>query len=92
LEIDFGKTEWDPKQSKLWLYSNFLESLENELQDQLATTLYQEEYLLHQKSRGKWIANGDCNTEYYHSKTIVRRRRNKFVSLRNEASGRRFDL
>ncbi|GAU42633.1 hypothetical protein TSUD_238250 [Trifolium subterraneum] len=65
-------------------YSNFLETLENELQQQLTTTLYQEECLWYQKSRGKWITDGDRNTKYYHSKTIVRRRRNKIVSLRSE--------
>jgi hypothetical protein len=47
-------------------YSNFLDSLEKELQDQLATTLYQEECLWYQKSRGNWIADGDKNTNYYH--------------------------
>ncbi|GAU48589.1 hypothetical protein TSUD_405790 [Trifolium subterraneum] len=71
--------------SKCGTKSNFLESLEKELQDQLAYTLYQEECLWYQKSRGKWIADGDRNTKYYHSKTIIRRRRNKIVSLRNEA-------
>ncbi|GAU39340.1 hypothetical protein TSUD_60910 [Trifolium subterraneum] len=65
-------------------YSNFLETLENELQQQLTTTLYQEECLWYQKSRGKWIGDGDRNTKYYHSKAIVRRRRNKIVSLRSE--------
>ncbi|CAJ2669285.1 unnamed protein product [Trifolium pratense] len=48
--------------SRNYGYSNFLESLEKELQDQLATTLYQEECLWYQKSRGKWIADGDRNT------------------------------
>jgi hypothetical protein len=66
-------------------YSNFLENLENELQHQLTTTLYQEECLWYQKSRGKWITDGDRNTKYYHSKTIVRRRCNKIVSLRSGA-------
>ncbi|GAU35182.1 hypothetical protein TSUD_319920 [Trifolium subterraneum] len=65
-------------------YSSFLDSLEKELQEQLAVTLYQEECLWFQKSRGRWIADGDRNTKYYHSKTIVRRRRNKIISLRNE--------
>ena len=68
-------------------YINFLESLEKDLQDQLDTTLYQEECLWYQKSRGKWITDGDRNTKYYHSKTIVRRRRNKIVTLRSETGG-----
>ncbi|MCH84023.1 hypothetical protein A2U01_0004853, partial [Trifolium medium] len=65
--------------------SNFLESLVKELQDQLAITLHQEECLWYQKSRGKLINDGDRNTKYYHSKTIVRRRHNRIVALRNEA-------
>ncbi|GAU42748.1 hypothetical protein TSUD_77850 [Trifolium subterraneum] len=65
-------------------YSTFLENLKKELQDQLDVTLYQEECLWFQKSRSKWITDGDRNTKYYHSKTIVRRRRNKIISLRNE--------
>ncbi|GAU43787.1 hypothetical protein TSUD_378120 [Trifolium subterraneum] len=65
-------------------YSNFLDTLERELQEQLASTLFQEECLWFQKSRGQWIADGDRNTKYYHSKTIIRRRRNKIITLRNE--------
>ncbi|GAU41583.1 hypothetical protein TSUD_271920 [Trifolium subterraneum] len=65
-------------------YSIFLENLEKELQDQLAVTLYQEEYLWFQKSRSEWVSDGDRNTKYYHSKTIVRRRRNKIISLRSD--------
>ena len=68
-------------------YNNFQESLEKDLQDQLATTLYQEECLWYQKSRGKWITDGDRNTKHYDSKTIVRRRHNKIVSLRSETGG-----
>jgi len=65
-------------------YSTFLEKLEKELQDQLVITLYQEECLWFQKSRSQWITDEDRNTKYYHSKTIVRRRRNKIISLRND--------
>ncbi|GAU49878.1 hypothetical protein TSUD_408170 [Trifolium subterraneum] len=65
-------------------HSIFLENLEKELQDQLAVTLYQEECLWFQKSRSQWISDGDRNTKYYHSKTIVRMRRNKIISLRKE--------
>ncbi|GAU46481.1 hypothetical protein TSUD_402360, partial [Trifolium subterraneum] len=75
---------WTRERDLVFLLSNLTNNLK-ELQDQLATTLYQEECLWYQKSRGKWITDGDHNTKYYHSKTIVRRRRNKIVSLRNEA-------
>jgi hypothetical protein len=49
-------------------YSSFLDSLEKDLQAQLENTLYQEECLWFQKSRSQWIADGDRNTKYYHSK------------------------
>lgn len=62
----------------------FLDTLEKELQEQQVITLYQEECLWFQKSRGRWISDGDRNTKYNHSKTIIRRRRNKILSLRNE--------
>jgi len=65
-------------------YNNYLENLEKELQNQLAITLYQEECLWFQKSRSQWVTDGDQNTKYYHSKTIVRRRRNKIIYLRND--------
>ncbi|RHN77611.1 putative RNA-directed DNA polymerase [Medicago truncatula] len=68
-------------------YSNFLDSLEKDLQNQLATTLYQEECLWFQKSRSQWIADGDRNTKYYHSQTIVRRRKNKILTLRDNEGG-----
>jgi len=64
-------------------YSNFLESLEKDLQNQLVVTLYQEECLWFQKSQSQWIEDGDRNTKYYHSKTIIRRRRNKIMTLRD---------
>ncbi|PNX89210.1 hypothetical protein L195_g045327, partial [Trifolium pratense] len=72
------------QKSSSYGYSTFLDNLEKELQEQLAITLYQEECLWFQKSRGRWIADGDRNTRYYHSKTIVRRRKNKIISLRND--------
>jgi hypothetical protein len=64
-------------------YSEFLDKLEKDLQEQLAVTLYQEECLWYQKSRSQWITDGDRNTKYYHSKTIFRRRKNKILSLRD---------
>jgi hypothetical protein len=66
-------------------YSSFLDSLEKDLQAQLENTLYQEECLWFQKSRSQWIADGDWNTKYYYSKTIIRRRKNKILTLRDDA-------
>ncbi|KAA3482794.1 Retrovirus-related Pol polyprotein LINE-1 [Gossypium australe] len=36
------------------------------------------------KSREKWIVQGDRNTKYFHTTTLVRRRRNKIEGLKNE--------
>ena len=33
---------------------------------------------------GKWIVLGDRNTKYYHTSTIVRRKRNKIEMLKDE--------
>ena len=60
-----------------------MDSLEKDLQGQLDITLYQEECLWFQKSRSQWITDGDRNTKYYHSKKIIRRRKNKILSLRD---------
>ena len=62
----------------------FLRIWKKELQNQLIVAIYQEECLWFQKSRSQWIRDGDHNTKYYHSKTIVLRRRNKIISLRKE--------
>lgn len=36
-----------------------------------------------QRSRSKWLANGDRNTEYYHMKMVTRRRMNKITMLKD---------
>lgn len=62
----------------------FLENLEKDLQNELHEVLAQEEILWYQKSWAKWIVDGDRNTRYYHTKTVIRRRHNKVLPLRNE--------
>ncbi|MCH82315.1 hypothetical protein A2U01_0003117, partial [Trifolium medium] len=37
-----------------------------------------------QRSRAKWLKDGDRNTRYYNLKTINRRRRNNIVMLKND--------
>lgn len=37
-----------------------------------------------QKSREKWVALGDRNTQYFHTSTIIRRRRNKIEMLKDD--------
>lgn len=63
--------------------NRFLQRLEKELQKELDQVLYQEELIWFQKSRAKWLTEGDRNTKYYHLKTINRRRRNRILMLRN---------
>ncbi|KAG7556773.1 Reverse transcriptase domain [Arabidopsis suecica] len=46
--------------------------------------LEQEEVLWFQKSREKWISLGDRNTSYFHTSTIIKRRRNRIEALKNE--------
>ncbi|XP_022574359.1 uncharacterized protein LOC111215241 [Brassica napus] len=56
----------------------------------LEVVLEQEEVLWYQKSRDKWISFGDKNTKYYHTSTIVRRKRNRIEMLKDE-NGRWID-
>ncbi|XP_061340525.1 uncharacterized protein LOC133287003 [Gastrolobium bilobum] len=57
--------------------SQHLEKLEAVLNRELADILDQEEQIWFQKSRGDWIIDGDRNTRYYHTSTVVRRKKNK---------------
>lgn len=46
--------------------------------------LEQEEIIWFQKSREKWIAHGDRNTKFFHTSTIIRRRRNRINMLKDD--------
>ncbi|MCH79274.1 putative non-LTR retroelement reverse transcriptase [Trifolium medium] len=63
--------------------NKFLFRLEKELQDELAHILKTEELMWFQRSRAKWLVDGDRNTRYYHLKAITRRRYNKINMLRD---------
>lgn len=54
------------------------------LRQDLDEILKQEEVLWYQKARVEWINDGDRNTSYFHMSTVLRRWRNKIVSLKNE--------
>ncbi|MCH80186.1 LINE-1 reverse transcriptase like, partial [Trifolium medium] len=45
--------------------------------------LHLKEGLLHQKSRTRWIKEGDSNSRYFHQVIKGRRRRNQLVALQN---------
>jgi hypothetical protein len=60
-----------------------LRKLERKLQEDLSDILKKEELMWFQRSRAKWLADGDRNTRYYHLKTINRRRKNNILMLRD---------
>lgn len=62
---------------------NSFVKLESKLQQELADINRKEEKLWFQRSRAKWLADGDRNTRYYHLKTVTRRRSNRIMMLRD---------
>ncbi|XP_015950349.1 uncharacterized protein LOC107475230 [Arachis duranensis] len=60
----------------------FLKDLEQQLVTELEEILNQEETLCLQKSRQNWIVDRDRNTRYYHTKTAIRRKKNRILKLR----------
>jgi hypothetical protein len=58
--------------------------LENKLQHDLNFILKKEELMWFQRSRAKWLKDGDRNTKYYQMKAVTRRRKNKVSMLRGE--------
>lgn len=63
--------------------STFLVNLENELLKELDVVLSQEEELWALKSRVNWMIQGDNNTFFYHVSTLVRRKRNKIMAIKD---------
>ncbi|XP_075663106.1 uncharacterized protein LOC142632618 [Castanea sativa] len=63
--------------------SNFLLNLEKGLLKELDLVLNQEEELWALKSRVNWMMQGDRNTAFYHVSTLVRRKRNQILAIKN---------
>ncbi|KAL0011105.1 hypothetical protein SO802_006213 [Lithocarpus litseifolius] len=63
--------------------SSFLLNLENALLKELDVVLNQEEELWALKSRVNWMIQGDRNTSFYHVSTLVRRKRNQIVAIKD---------
>ncbi|WJX64016.1 hypothetical protein P8452_48843 [Trifolium repens] len=61
-----------------------LRNLEHRLQSELSDILKKEELMWFQRSRAKWLRDGDRNTRYYHLKTVKRRRQNNILMLKDE--------
>ncbi|CAA7037252.1 unnamed protein product [Microthlaspi erraticum] len=64
--------------------SDSLLAREERLLKEFDVILEQEELIWFQKSREKYIALGDRNTSYFHTSTVIRRRRNRIEMLRND--------
>lgn len=58
-----------------------LSMIEAEIWKEFNDVLKQEEILWYQKSREKWVRLGDRNTHFFHTQTVVRRKRNKVQGL-----------
>ncbi|OMO90964.1 reverse transcriptase [Corchorus capsularis] len=67
--------------------SHQLELLEEDLVSQYDKILEKEELFWAQNSRVQWIMHGDRNTNFFHFSTVIRRRRNKILLLRDATSG-----
>ena len=63
--------------------STFLINLENELIKELDVVLNQEEEIWALKSRVNWLVQGDRNTNFYHVSTLVRRKRNQILAIKD---------
>lgn len=64
-------------------FSQNLFLLEKVLIRDFQNILKQGEVLWYQKSRAKWILEGDRNTKFFHFSTIIRSRRNRILSLKD---------
>ena len=63
--------------------STFLLELEKDLLKELDTILRQEEELWALKSRVNWLVQGDRNTTFFHESTLVRRKRNQVLAIKD---------
>ena len=63
--------------------SSSLLDLENNLLKKLDVVLGQEQELWALKSRINWMVQGDRNTAFFHVSTLVRRKRNQILAIKN---------
>ena len=63
--------------------NDFLVKLENQTRLELLAVLQQEEEFWAMKSRYNWLIQGERNTAFFHASTLVRRKRNRIMSLKD---------
>ena len=63
--------------------SSFLISLEKQLREEFWEVSQQEEEFWSVKSRYNWLIEGDRNTAFFHTCTLIRRKRNKITCLKD---------
>eukprot|EP00253_Pinus_taeda_P025653 PITA_25653 len=68
--------------------TNALTQQEQRIEDQLQSRAQQEEILWRQKSRIKWLREGEKNTKFFHNTTVQRRMHNLISHIQNEQGER----
>ena len=63
--------------------SSFLLNLEQDLLKKLDLILRQEEELWAMKSRVNWMIQGERNTSFYHALTLIRRKQNQILAIKD---------
>ncbi|KAL1127560.1 hypothetical protein V6Z11_A13G186900 [Gossypium hirsutum] len=64
--------------------SNCLAQVELKIRQELENVLHHEELLWRQKARCDWIHHEDCNTKFFHDRTLRRRKNSRIAAIRNE--------
>lgn len=68
------------RELELWEHESIIR-LEKMLRHEYEQILLQEEMMWYQKSRERWVKFGDRNTKFFHTQTIIRRKRNKIHDM-----------
>lgn len=64
-------------------YNQYLGELEQALRKECNNVLKQVELFWYQKARTKWLKEEERNTHFFHCSTIIKRRKDKILKLKN---------